>query len=195
MTSTEIAKRLAEVSEEKSKLELELTRAVEGEVEEKKQKLFSETKAAILELWNIYWKDEDNSEAEERLNNEKEQYRLNIWLEADLSSALKKSELKDIDTIKDIVKDIPNINFEKCVRDAEIRLDFASALKSVRDATTLSGELGYGFYSDDLMNLMMLHKANKFRKKIENLLTDCNYHSESGLLSEKKYDEFEMYVG
>ena len=35
-------------------------------------------------------------------------------------------------------------------------------------------------------------EANK--KKIEDLLEDCNFHSECGLLCERKYDEFEKHV-
>ena len=39
------------------------------------------------------------------------------------------------------------------------------------------------------MVLYCLHQWNLFREKIEDLLEDCNFHTECGLLNEGKYDE------
>ncbi len=196
MTSTEIKNRLNELEAEKSKLEAELTNAMKLENNKKEEELFLATKTAILKLWEIYWKDEDNSESKKRLDTIKYQYALNMWLEADIQYVLKKSKLNDtdIDIIKNIIKDIPDINFNKCIRNAKIRLDFATALKNVKKGYELSGQLDYGFSHDDLLNLMELHKSNKYRKKIEDLLTDCNFHTECGFLSSKEYDKLKDYI-
>lgn len=194
MTSAEISNRLNELNSEKKALELELENTLAREAKERKQNLFNNTKAAIKKLWELYWNDEDNTECEKRLDEVKEQYRLNIWLEADIKAALKKSNLEALDKIKEVIKGLPKINIDNCIRDAEIRLDFAAALRNCKKGTELSGKLDYGFGPDDLMSLMQLHKANKFRAKIENLLTDCNFHSECSLLSSKEYNKFEALV-
>ncbi len=159
----------------------------------RKGDLFSDTKAAIHKLWEIFWANDDNSEPEKRLNEITDQRRLNMWLEADVKDALKRSRMARLPEIREIVNGL-EIDLDRCITDAEIRLDFAKALRNVKNGTKLSGKLGWSFAPDDLMNLMVLHKSNKFRRKIEDLLEDCNFHSECGLLAEKKYDEFERYV-
>lgn len=195
MTSEQIAKKLDELETEKAALEKELMATIERENKEREQNQIDKIKAAIRELWSLYWKDDDNTESEKNLSNILDIPRLQVWLESDVAAALKKSKLNDIDRIREIVAGSgTEIDFEKCVREAEIRLDFASALRSVKDGTDLSYPLGWGFGKDDLMALMALHKSNKFRRKIEDLLEDCNFHTECGLLSEKQYEEFERFV-
>jgi len=39
-------------------------------------------------------------------------------------------------------------------------------------------------------NLTKLHKSKKFGKKIEDLLTDCNFHYECELMSSKDYSKW-----
>ena len=195
MTSEQIAKKLGELETEKATLEKELMATIERENKEREQNQIDKIKAAIRELWSLYWKDDDNTESEKNLSNILDIPRLQVWLESDVAAALKKSKLNDIDRIREIVTGSETeIDFEKCVREAEIRLDFASALRSVKDGTDLSYPLGWGFGRDDLMALMALHKSNKFRRKIEDLLEDCNFHTECGLLSKKQYKEFERFV-
>ena len=195
MTSEQIAKKLEELETEKAALEKELMATIERENKEREQNKIDRIKAAIRELWSLYWKNDDNSEAEKSLNNSTYFPQLEIWLAADTAEALKKSKLNDLDKIKEIVAGSgAEIDFEKCVKEAEIRLDFASALRSVKRGTELSYPLGWGFDRDDLMALMELHRSNKFRRKIEDLLEDCNFHKECGLLSEKNYEEFERCV-
>ena len=55
---------------------------------------------------------------------------------------------------------------------------------------------GWGYGYDSLMKIMKEHqKASKrMRILIEDRLTDANFHYESGLLSEGKYDEFTALV-
>lgn len=76
----------------------------------------------------------------------------------------------------------------KAVDDATIRLNWADALKS-RDVHEISSAIGYGLSDEDLANLAALHKKRKSRKKIENLLDNLNFHTESALFSEGRYDE------
>ena len=155
----------------------------------------NEIKKAIHKLWELYFNDVNLSEAEKRLNNVTEVWRLESWFEADVKYALQKSKLEDVETIRQIVIDSKAaVAFRKCVEDVEIRLDFANALKNVKNGSDLSSKLDWGFGKEDLLNLMKLHKSNKFRKKIEDLLEDCNFHTECGLLYERKYDEYEKLV-
>ena len=55
---------------------------------------------------------------------------------------------------------------------------------------------GWGYGYDSLMKLLKEHQKASKRMKIliEDRLTDANFHSESGLLSEGKYDEFTALV-
>ena len=78
---------------------------------------------------------------------------------------------------------------DKGKKSAEIRHDWPAALRRVKKGYELSSAVGWGFYKDDLRTFLKLHKANKFRKKIEDLLTDCNYHTFCGHLWAKEYDE------
>lgn len=82
------------------------------------------------------------------------------------------------------------IDFEKIKNEVYIRKNFADALRSVKKGTELSSKLNYSFSSKDIKELAKLHKSNKFRKKIENLLEDCNFHYECGKFMDKDYDEF-----
>ena len=82
------------------------------------------------------------------------------------------------------------LNFDKLERNVEIRNDFLAALKSVKRGSELSGPLDWSFSKRDLTELAKLHKANKCRKKIEDLLTDCNFHYESAKFHNKDYTEF-----
>jgi hypothetical protein len=52
----------------------------------------------------------------------------------------------------------------------------------------------YGY--DSLMKLLKQHKKadKRMRILIEDRLTDANFHHESGLLSEQKYDELEKFI-
>ena len=73
--------------------------------------------------------------------------------------------------------------------EVDVRLDWDTALNKVKNGTKLSGVVGWGFSSQDLFVLCCLHEAGRHREKIEDLLEDCNFHTECGLLCEGKYDE------
>lgn len=70
----------------------------------------------------------------------------------------------------------------------EIRNDWINALQKY-EYGKLAGLIEWGFTFQDLYVLCCLHEANCFREKIEDLLEDCNFHTECGLLSEGKYEE------
>lgn len=84
---------------------------------------------------------------------------------------------------------------EQAETGASIRRDFAGALRKVRRGTDLSYKLGFAFSNRDLKALTKLHKSNKFRKKIEDLLGDCNFHTECGLMAERNYQELDKLLG
>lgn len=83
-----------------------------------------------------------------------------------------------------------NISWEGISKNVELRSDFEQALKNVKDGSDLSSDLSYCLSSLDLKRLATLHKARKYRKKIENLLTNCNFHKECGDFINGNYDEY-----
>ena len=68
-----------------------------------------------------------------------------------------------------------------------IRENWEEALESPMDYADISRIIGWGFTHEDLQELMELHKAGKYREKIEDLLTDCNFHTECADWSEGNY--------
>ena len=72
-----------------------------------------------------------------------------------------------------------------------IRRNFRKALASVEKGSYLSPRLHYSFDGDDLETLAFLHRDLKsLRTKIEDLLEDCNFHTECRWFKEGKYDIF-----
>lgn len=153
-----------------------------------------DVKKLIISLWTQYCDDTQYEEADERLKEATDLSYLYVWLEADVSQILI-SNMSDKDEIRNKIMNVcPDFNFDKCVTNASIRRDFATALRNVKNGWDLSDKIGYSFSTLDLMNLLELHKQNKFRRKIEELLEDCNFHAECGLLSDKKYKKYEELV-
>lgn len=69
----------------------------------------------------------------------------------------------------------------------EIREDFKTALSRVKNGSDLSSILGWAFSDEDISNLAKLHKDGIEREKIEDLLTDCNFHSEVSMMLDGDY--------
>ena len=67
-----------------------------------------------------------------------------------------------------------------------VRENWESALNSMPYGK-IAETIEWGFTDGDLQELMRLHKAGIFREKIEDLLTDCNFHYECGEWSEGNY--------
>lgn len=75
-------------------------------------------------------------------------------------------------------------------REAEIRSDFDTALKNCKTGTELSYPLHFGFREEDIKKLAQLHKSGKYREKIEDLLQDCNFHTECSDFSSGLYEKY-----
>ena len=54
----------------------------------------------------------------------------------------------------------------------------------------ISPTIEWAFHFQDLIVLGAIHRSGIFREKIEDLLEDCNFHQECGLLSDGKYGEY-----
>ena len=61
----------------------------------------------------------------------------------------------------------------------EIRENWEHALETLPYGE-ISEKNEWGFTREDLETLMELHRQNKHREKIEDLLEDCNFHTECG---------------
>lgn len=127
-------------------------------------------------------------------NNEKEW--ADVILRNCIAICLTKSE--DIDECREYIETllmmspfykeiIQYISVEAAYKDAKIRRNFAEAFESVTIGSELSKPLGYGFSTQDLFNLAKLHKENRYRDKIEDLLTDCNFHEECQMMYSGDY--------
>lgn len=124
------------------------------------------------------------------------------WLQSDIEYLLVNTELTTNDIKEEIgiycenVNTDPEdlfivINFDKAERSAEIRRDFAKALDQVEYGFKLSGDLDYGFSKRDIEKLAILHRDQpKYREKIEDLLEDCNFHTECGDFADGNYGEY-----
>ncbi len=82
------------------------------------------------------------------------------------------------------------LDWKKIQDNVNIRSNFYEALQSVKDVSDLAGRLCYSFSSVDIAHMAELHKSNKCRKKIEDLLVYCNFHYVSGKFRKHEYDEF-----
>ncbi len=82
------------------------------------------------------------------------------------------------------------MSIEKRYKSAEIRKDWNKAFESVEEGVQLSGLISFGFFDSDIKELALLHKANKHRAKIEDLLTDCNFHTECSDFSSGNYEKY-----
>lgn len=113
--------------------------------------------------WNNKWSTADNSM----------RYFVATSLQLDIEYAFLKST--DMDKtrrkVEEIIRREPDadeilkhINVEQAARSAEIRKDFAAALRQAKHGDELSGLLDYGFSDDDLLALAKLYKANRFRR-------------------------------
>lgn len=122
-----------------------------------------------------------------------------LFLRADIEAAFNHSD--DLDATQNAIYDILDendipyeticrINVPSARKSSEIRRDWSKALRSVKNGCELSGPIDYGFSEDDIRALAKLHKQNRFRKKIEDLLEDCNFHTECADFASGKYDEY-----
>lgn len=119
-----------------------------------------------------------------------------IWLKNDISSIMVDFPNSE-DDILNLIKNnefgneiISMIEMNEIRDDVNIRTDFLTALNSVKRGFDLSHRIGYALTPKDLSKLALLHKQNKCRNKIEELLTDCNFHYECCQFENQNYEEF-----
>ena len=75
----------------------------------------------------------------------------------------------------------------------EIRADWQGALDNMNYGE-ISRTIEWGFTLEDLRELLRLYRACFQRRKIEDLLTDCNFHSFCGCLHDGDYDGAEAEI-
>ena len=126
-------------------------------------------------------------------------YRWRLLLAADIESLSMKHGFNAVkEATQDIIGTnslkIDHIDWESIENGVRVRNDWPAALRSVKEGRALSARIGWSFYEMDLLVLMRLHKANRFRRKIEGLLDDCNFHSLSSYLECKDYDAAAAWI-
>lgn len=90
--------------------------------------------------------------------------------------------IDDAEAIGTMLEDL-SVELAKIVDDVDdlnedyIRENWEEVLETV-DYEDISKAIGWGFTHEDLQELMELHKVGKYREKIEDLLEDCNFHTE-----------------
>lgn len=70
-----------------------------------------------------------------------------------------------------------------------VQLNWKQVLKD-KPYEEISYEIEWGFTNDDIEELAKLHRDGYERKKIEDLLTDCNFHEECRNFKNGNYDEY-----
>lgn len=121
-----------------------------------------------------------------------------LYLEADLEAilmknsedAVRRSMERHAHGMRLLEETMECVEFDKAVAAASVRKDFEGALKGVKKGRDLSEKIQWRLSDEDLMVLAGLHKDGRMRKKIEDLLTDCNFHAECSLFLMGRYDEF-----
>lgn len=122
-----------------------------------------------------------------------------IWLKADTEDILAEADENTFETVK---KDIYQIissdtygkDFLKKYKDdielnISIRRDFDTAFKTMT-VTNIVENLEYMFSKRDLARLAVIHKSGKCRRKIEDILTAANFHTECSDFCSRDYDKY-----
>lgn len=77
----------------------------------------------------------------------------------------------------------------------EVRMNWDEALTRWElGEFALSEIIDWGFYPQDLLVLCCLHEAGRHQDAIIDLLEDCNFHTECGLIYDGKYDECKRLI-
>jgi hypothetical protein len=111
-----------------------------------------------------------------------------------LKNKTKKERIKVVNEIKDFFKDVfvlTDKDFETALNRLEISDNWEKSLRTY-STSDLSHKLKYGFTKEEIKELATLHKETTkkiVKKRIEDLLTNCNFHSESGILADKDYNK------
>lgn len=81
------------------------------------------------------------------------------------------------------------------IADKGVRANFKKYLEEAKKGEDLSTVLHFGFSEEDIKNLAILHRDGQrpIRNKIEDLLTDCNFHTECADIQNGNYDKYINY--
>ena len=81
------------------------------------------------------------------------------------------------------------MNKESIITAVSIRRNFLTALQDTKCGSDIASKLGYTFSRNDICKLAKIHKNNKYRRKIEDVLTTANFHSVCNMLCNQQYDK------
>lgn len=112
-----------------------------------------------------------------------------------LKSKTPKERLETIEEIKNLFKEelaLTDENFQPAMTRLHITDNWEKALRGMQ-VEKLAKDLNYSFSQDEIKELALLHKTSTKRivkKRIEELLTYCNFHYESDSLYDGNYEQF-----
>lgn len=120
-------------------------------------------------------------------------YHLQNEFDVILKSKTPKERLETIEEIKNLFKEaftLTDENFQPAMTRVHITDNWEKALRGMQ-AEKIAKDLNYSFLDGELTVLFLLHKTTDKRvikKRIEDLLTYCNFHYESGVLHNGYYE-------
>ena len=120
-------------------------------------------------------------------------YHLQNEFDVILKSKTPKERLETIEEIKELFKEaftLTDENFQPAMTRVHITDNWEKALRGMQ-AEKIAKDLNYSFLDGELTELFLLHKTTDKRvikKRIEDLLTYCNFHYESGVLHNCYYE-------
>lgn len=122
-------------------------------------------------------------------------YHLQNEFDVILKNKTPKERLETIEEIKELFKEaftLTDENFQPAMTRLHVTDNWEKALRG-RQVEKIAKDLNYSFLDDELKELTLLHKTTTKRivkKRIEDLLTYCNFHYESGMLHDGDYERF-----
>ena len=122
-------------------------------------------------------------------------YHLQNEFDVILKNKTSKERLETIEEIKNLFKEaftLTDENFQPAMTRLHITDNWEKALRGMQ-VEKMAKDLNYSFSQDELKELALLHKATTKRivkKRIEDLLTYCNFHYESSVLHDGDYERF-----
>ena len=120
-------------------------------------------------------------------------YHLQNEFDVILKSKTPKERLETIEEIKELFKEaftLTDENFQPAMTRLHITDNWEKALRGMQ-AEKIAKDLNYSFLDGELTELFLLHKTTNKRvvkKRIEDLLTYCNFHYESDVLHNGYYE-------
>lgn len=120
-------------------------------------------------------------------------YHLQNEFDVILKSKTPKERLETIEEIKELFKEaftLTDENFQPAMTRVHITDNWEKALRGMQ-AEKIAKDLNYSFLDGELTELFLLHKTTNKRvvkKRIEDLLTYCNFHYESDTLHNGYYE-------